>query len=379
MDKQFVVGKVDYLAEAMRLLEHIGNGKTYEESKKELVRKYNVNTAAFEEKFLVLLDVEKDAVKSLRGNEELVKEYFGTPEESDGCSNLATMALLWDSNSPEMYESLDALKEELDALSEEEYCKRYSEELLSYTSEILDDCGQSTFDNPMDVIRLLMDMDIAEKEKWRLQTIFLKQQPHREEIFSLLETVITVLHKYSEQLDKLVADFVVYWERELEGRNIAEYISERIGFALEENPLGFGMRPSIFEPNTIALFAKVEDDGLFSTPYLYTVGVLFDDDFRISLTGENVKEKQEYNLKVLKMLSDSSKFEILSYIKDKSAYGSQLANHLGLTTATISHHMSALLSVGLVTMETKESRVYYTGNPKAIAEVLEYCKQVLAQ
>ena len=123
----------------------------------------------------------------------------------------------------------------------------------------------------------------------------------------------------------------------------------------------------------------MEDGGLFSTPYIYTVGILFDDDFRIGVSGEDMKEKQEHSLKVLKMLSDSSKFEILSYIKDKSAYGSQLAKHLGLTTATISHHMSALMSAGLVTMDTKESKVYYKGNTKAIAEVLDYCKQVLAQ
>lgn len=379
MDKQFFEGKVDYLAEAMRLLEHIGTGKTYEESKKELVRKYNVNTAAFEEKFGVLLEVEADAVKALLGKEELVKEYFGSSGESEQSRNLASMALLWDGDEPPMYESVDALKKNLDTLSEEAYCKRYAEELYSYEAGIQENFEESAFATPLAVIHFLMDMDIEETEKWRLQTIFLRPRPHREKIFVLLETVIAVFHKYAEPLDKLAADFAVYWERTLKDSNIAEFISERIGIELEENPFGIGMRPSIFRPSTISLFARVEDGGLFSTPYIYTVGILFDDDFRIGVSGEDMKEKQEHSLKVLKMLSDSSKFEILSYIKDKSAYGSQLAKHLGLTTATISHHMSALMSAGLVTMDTKESKVYYKGNTKAIAEVLDYCKQVLAQ
>lgn len=378
MDKQFFVEKVDYLAEAMRLLEHIGTGETYAEVKKELLRKYNVNSAAFEEKFCLLLEMETEASKVLSGNEEPLKEYFGHCGGADKGRNFATMALLWGPGSPPRYESLDELKAELSRLSEAEYCKRYAEELFGYEAGIQEDSGERTFATPMDVICLLMEMDIEEKEKWRLQTIFLKPQPHREKVFSLIEMILPVLYKYSEALDKLAADFVTYWERQLEGRNIAEYISESIGFSLEENPLGFSMRPSICWPSTIALFAQVEDDGFFSTPYAYTVGILFDDDFRISVSGDDIKEKQEYNLKVLKILSDSSKFEILSYIKDKSAYGSQLAKHLGLTTATISHHMSALLSAGLVTMETRESKVYYKGNAKAIAEVLDYCKQVLA-
>ncbi|MBQ8821708.1 MAG: winged helix-turn-helix transcriptional regulator [Lachnospiraceae bacterium] len=379
MEKQFFVGKVDYLAEAMRLLSHMGSGETYGEFKKELSRKYNVGTVAFEEKFQLLIDIEKDALKCLRGKEDLVQEYFGSSQQDGEGRGLAILVILWEDSAPWNYMSLEELKKELETISEEEYCKRYSMALRCYESRIQDEWGQKACENPMDVIRFLMDMDLPEGEKWKLQTIFLKPGTHREKVFELLENVIVVLQKYSEELERLAEAFAVYWEQKLVGRDMAEFINERIGFSLEDNPLGFCMRPGIFSPSAISMYAKAEEDEQLSTPYVFTVGILFDDDFLISVTGADIKEKQEYNLKVLKMLSDSSKFEILSYIKDKSAYGSQLAKHLGLTTATISHHMSALLSVGLVTMETKESKVYYKGNAKAIAEVLDYCKQVLAQ
>ena len=363
----------------MRLLKHIGTGKTYEEDKKELVRKYNLNSAAFEEKFRVLLEVEADALKALDGKEELVKEYFGNAGEAGRSRSFASMALLWDGDEPPMYESVDALKKKLDSLSGEAYCKRYAEELYGYEAAIQEDFDESAFATPLDVIHFLMDMAIGDNEKWKLQTIFLKPQPHREKVYALLETVSKVLHKHAEALDKLAAEFAEYWEGRLKDSNMTEFVSERIGFELEENPCGMGMRPGIFLPSTISIFVRVEDDGLFSTPYIYTVGILFDDDFHIGVSAEDMKEKQEHNLKILKMLSDSSKFEILSYIKDKSAYGSELAKHLSLTTATISHHMSALLSAGLITMETKEAKVYYRGNTKAIEEVLEYCRQVLVR
>ena len=80
---------------------------------------------------------------------------------------------------------------------------------------------------------------------------------------------------------------------------------------------------------------------------------------------------------VLKLLADKSKFEILSYIRDKEAYGSELAQRLGLTTATISHHMSALLNANLAEMKRMDKRIYYTSNQKALEEALEYIKAQL--
>ncbi len=367
---------MDYVAEAVRLLNHLGQGETFGEFKKELVRKYNVCSVAFEEKFCVITEIEEDARRKLKGKEEELRKYFFSTQKDGSC--LGNMALLWDGFTLAPYASVEDLQRELEGLSEAEYCKRYSELLYCYVAAIQDEWERKYYDNPMEVIRFLMDMDIPEEEKWKLQQIFLKPQEHREKIYSLMECVMDVLLEHRETLDKLAADFAVYWERKLEGSTIAEYINAQIGVDLEENPLGIGMHPSFLEPSTISVYAKSEEDGHLSTPYIFTIGFLFDDDFIIHFSGNDNRGNQEYALKVLKMLSDSSKFEILSYIKDKNAYGSQLAKHLGLTTATISHHMSALLSAGLVTMETRESKVYYKGNTKAIAEVLEYCKQVLA-
>ena len=377
MNKQFFVGKVDYVAEAMRLLIHTGAGQSYGELKNNFLKSRNIQSEAFEEKFRILTELEKRMIKKLKGQEEELHFYFSRPWE-DG-KNAGGLAVLWEDFEKEPYESLAHYWQDLDALSEEECCKRFSKLLHCYVSVIEDESTFLSHDNKMDVILQIMDMGIADEEKWKLQQIFLKPKEHREKVFALLEAALEVLKEYSAELDRFAAEFAVYWEHKLQNISILDYLKEQTGFDLEENPLGCGMRPNIIMPSSIMVFAKCEKDSTLSTPYLFTTGILFDDDFIISFTGEDTCKKQEYAMKVLKMLSDSSKFEILSYIKDKSAYGSQLAKHLGLTTATISHHMSALLSVGLVTMETKESKVYYKGNTTAIAEVLEYCKQVLAQ
>ncbi len=80
---------------------------------------------------------------------------------------------------------------------------------------------------------------------------------------------------------------------------------------------------------------------------------------------------------MLKLLADKSKFAILSYIRDRKAYGSELAKHLKLTTATVSHHMNVLLAAGLVEVSHVDNRVYYTASRKALEEVFEYCRRTL--
>lgn len=83
------------------------------------------------------------------------------------------------------------------------------------------------------------------------------------------------------------------------------------------------------------------------------------------------------SVSLLKLLADKSKFQILSYVHEKTAYGSELAKHLNLTTATVSHHMNALLLAGLVEVSHVDNRVYYTANKEALAKVLDYCKRIL--
>ena len=75
--------------------------------------------------------------------------------------------------------------------------------------------------------------------------------------------------------------------------------------------------------------------------------------------------------------ADKSKFEILSATVDKPAYGAQLASMLELTTATISHHTSALLDQNLLTLDKVDTKVYYRANPDMIRALINFVKKEL--
>ena len=72
---------------------------------------------------------------------------------------------------------------------------------------------------------------------------------------------------------------------------------------------------------------------------------------------------------LLKILGDRSKFQILCVLRQGGKYNSELAEELGLTPATMSHHMSILLANQLVTVEKREAKLRYQLNREAVGKV----------
>ena len=172
--------------------------------------------------------------------------------------------------------------------------------------------------------------------------------------------------------------FRSYWEKELGGQALSVYMGDRTDIFMEENPLGFCLQASFLHPDEIVSHSDQREDGTYEKRDFCRLGILFGEDFEIGIKPARQTEGFEiYVLQVLKLLADKSKFEILSYIRDKEAYGSELARHLGITSATVSHHMNALLHAGLVRVNNRENRMYYTANTKALSEVLDYCGHIL--
>lgn len=66
----------------------------------------------------------------------------------------------------------------------------------------------------------------------------------------------------------------------------------------------------------------------------------------------------------LKVIADPTRLKILSLIHMKPMYGKQIADQLGLTTPTVSHHLEVLRLHGLVNMEQDKQIKYFSANFK---------------
>lgn len=71
-----------------------------------------------------------------------------------------------------------------------------------------------------------------------------------------------------------------------------------------------------------------------------------------------------------KLLGDRTRFDILCALRGHSAYGQELSSRFGLSRNTIHHHMSKLISCGLVRCAADGNRIYYTLDPEAVRLLL---------
>lgn len=91
---------------------------------------------------------------------------------------------------------------------------------------------------------------------------------------------------------------------------------------------------------------------------------------------KNIGSKGDLVLK-LKSLSDNSKLEIISLLKERPMYGLELVEKLKLTSATVSYHMNALLEVGLILVNKKKGKIYYSLNSEAIEKFINELSNTL--
>ncbi len=82
-------------------------------------------------------------------------------------------------------------------------------------------------------------------------------------------------------------------------------------------------------------------------------------------------------LQKIKALSDSSKLEIILSLKVSPKYNLEIAQQLGLTAATMSHHMNVLLNSGFVGIEKRDGKVYYHLENETIKDLLEELEDTL--
>lgn len=71
----------------------------------------------------------------------------------------------------------------------------------------------------------------------------------------------------------------------------------------------------------------------------------------------------------LKALADPIRLQLVGYMldqPDQEACTCDLAPHVGLTDATVSHHLKKLESAGLLTKERRGMSVFYRVVPEAI-------------
>lgn len=128
-------------------------------------------------------------------------------------------------------------------------------------------------------------------------------------------------------------------------------------------------------PSDVTIYphiATIEQAHQMNDVLLWGIGIL-----DIQRMHEDDIFSQEKTMEVLRVLSDRTKFELLRMLGEDTLYGTELAERLMLSAATISHHISQLSSLGLIHIIKQANRIYYRTNKGLLVQYLDSARNML--
>lgn len=377
MNKQQLIPSINYPLESIRLLQIIAADIDYDQMKKMLLSKYTIlNTPHTRRLFSLLSKIINEANQVFKEYKKDVLFYYKPSAGTKEC--LGDLVTLY-TKDVEFFETPEDMLIATARFSEREYNKRFCQHLAEYLGHEVELSSDRKIDNSLDICRHILDLDISDAARLHLQQIYLNPVPHRDKVRFLLEEAAHILHHYERDINKVLTTFCEHWESFLENNSFINYLSATKVASLDENSLGLLLYPMLMLPHKFFIGNDVNDSGVPQGPYHVSLGLLYCDGFELDhyyhdTTTERLDRQAQ---KVMKLLSDKSKFDILKSIQVERAYGAELAKKFDLTTATISHHMTALMSAGLVRVEKEDGKVYYRSRTDDLKKILEHCLKTL--
>lgn len=210
--------------------------------------------------------------------------------------------------------------------------------------------------------RQLRLSSIEAEVKWEYFEIYCNFAEHRKTLKKLLAPVVQLLKKHEAQFKQMIAEnpmkespFYLDGDKLLADLGIEEV---HVDFWL----MGF---------NKMAIHAlKIKKKTVGFVHY----GIFVD---RLALKKREKENNGLWAAEQWKSLSDKSRIQILSLLKEREMFGQELKEALGLSNATISHHMNELMAKQFVTLRNDGSKVVYRLNREKIEEAIEGMRQVL--
>ncbi len=209
-----------------------------------------------------------------------------------------------------------------------------------------------------DIIQYLESSVLESDAKWKMLRIMQKPMKY-------ITQLIKIINSNMDAYFKAVNDVIKPLEKLLDQYNVLEINHGDNKFYELKNAIS---KSSVVYPTLIFPVSQL----LFVKSCYY--GLLSDKAIKNGKIGHN---SRELLLLKLKALSDSSKLGIISSLKVSPKYNLEIAQQLGLTAATMSHHMNVLLNCGLVGVEKKDGKVYYHLKKENLQDLIRELEETL--
>lgn len=222
-----------------------------------------------------------------------------------------------------------------------------------------------------DLIAYAQKLPAKNEERWLLVDACARYKDYRARMDALLNQAAPLLMAKADVLEPLAE------------RALSPFAGDPAGDALYSHLTESGVRldcrdadlyPLVMRFSSVTLYSNIIAAARFGEPEraFLGYGVLID---LIQNSAQSERDAAGTMLSFLHALDDKSRFLILTALKNRPLYGQEVAALSGLSPATVSHHMSELGSVGLITIEKQGVKLLYHLNARRMLELTEQLKE----
>ena len=216
-----------------------------------------------------------------------------------------------------------------------------------------------------DLISLLIDK-IDEREykddmKWFLLSLIKDPIDHMKKFVALTKRYVPLYQEFKKKYWSIYQEFI-HWTEEKLDKEGTKFLEEHLKFLNLEHYDKVYLNFSLLGLSTSYHLG----DG--------NVHLFIGSTFKRYVEEEEDKRDIDKHLMIYKVLSDRTRFDIIKMLLEKESYGQEIAQRLGITTATVSYHIEFLFAASLIRLERKSRRIYYSVNTEQIKSSMNFIK-----
>lgn len=252
------------------------------------------------------------------------------------------------------YNDLSALLSEVKDFTSEErfsHLRTILSTTLGSTNDMLVDLSQHILCEADLFEYIFSATDLSDAGKYELFYIYYHYEQLLEEFIGLIQETSKVISPFLMPFQADIATLLTQITPELD-RSGMGYFAKTLGIDLgPNNPYRFYPCVSAALSTTFTnSHGSLDCFSIFFGIYVLPLMALN------QKQGPNDKDMADF----LKALGDPSKLHILKLLRTERLYASELAEKLGVSNATISHHMNVLLQLHIINYEKEQNKFYYS-------------------
>lgn len=201
------------------------------------------------------------------------------------------------------------------------------------------------------LLKYLTTLDISNSLKWEIFCLLNSFNEFMKEFISFINNYLNIYCDLDKERNSILDEYNSYIEENISKGGI-EFIKEKIA-----NRYDLGSCEKIYVTTSVNISLYINIDS--SEKACYIILGHFNDEV---IKQMHLEDKLKNSLVILKNIVEDTRFDIIKLLSDKDYCNQELSDILKLSKATVSHHMSYLMSLNIVKLKKIGQRSYYCLN-----------------